>query len=153
MRDKYYWDGCFLEANIGRKPSYAWRSIWNSNKLLKEGLIWRVGDGTNICIWDDPWLPKPKAPATRSPMIVLTRDAKVNGLMDVHTNWWNIPLVQEVFNEEEASMICNMGVYPQRGRDRLVWEHTKNGFFIVRSAYHLAMERFGTIEASCSTVY
>ena len=153
MKDKYYRDGFFLEANLGRKPSYAWRSIWNLKKLLKEGLIWRVGDGTNIRIWEDPWIPKPRAQDALSPVNVLTKDAKVNELMDVHTNWWNIPLVKEAFNEEKASMICNLGVNPQQGRDRLAWEHTKNEVYTVKSAYHLTMERFGIVKASCSMVH
>lgn len=145
--------GSFLEANIGRKPYYAWRSIWNSNKLLQEGVIWRVGDGANVRIWDDLRLPNPRAHAACSPVNILGRNAKVSELMDVHTNWWNITLVKEVFNEEEASMICNLGLNPLRGKDRLAWEHSKNGMFTVRSAYHLAVERFGKEEGICSTVH
>jgi hypothetical protein len=45
FRDKYYRNGNFLEASLGSRPSYAWRSIFNARKLLKEGLVWRVGNG------------------------------------------------------------------------------------------------------------
>jgi hypothetical protein len=74
MMVKYYPNSTFLEASIGRKPSYAWRSIWNSRKLLTEGLIWRVGDGKSIRIWEDLWLPRAR-PAF-SPVSVLDRNAK-----------------------------------------------------------------------------
>jgi hypothetical protein len=40
--EKYYPQGTFLEANLGRKPSYAWKSILKAKDLLKEGLPWRV---------------------------------------------------------------------------------------------------------------
>ena len=26
--------------------------------VLKEGIIWRIGNGENVKIWEDPWLPK-----------------------------------------------------------------------------------------------
>jgi hypothetical protein len=26
--------------------------------LLKEGLIWHIGDGKTVCIWRDNWLPR-----------------------------------------------------------------------------------------------
>jgi hypothetical protein len=38
--------------------SYTWRSILKGIAVLKEGMVWRVGDGNGIDIWRDPWLPK-----------------------------------------------------------------------------------------------
>jgi hypothetical protein len=43
--------GCnFLEGKLGLRPSFAWRSIHSSCELLKEGLIWRIGNGENVRI-------------------------------------------------------------------------------------------------------
>jgi hypothetical protein len=53
FKEKYYPNGSFLESNMGRQPSYAWRNICNAKPLLKAGLGWRVGDGTSINIWTD----------------------------------------------------------------------------------------------------
>ena len=36
--------------------SYSWRSIVRGLQALKEGLIWRVGDGSQINIWLDHWV-------------------------------------------------------------------------------------------------
>lgn len=47
-------------------------------------------------------------------------------------------------------MICSMGVCPCRGKDIMAWEGTKNGVFTIRSAYHLALERFEKEEGCCS---
>jgi hypothetical protein len=114
---KYFPNGEFLEASLGYKSSYAWRSIWNSRRLLREGIIWRVGTGSRIRIWDEPWLPSPGNHFVESPVRLLGRDATVSELLDINTNWWNMELVHAVFNMEEASRICKMGVCPCRGID------------------------------------
>jgi hypothetical protein len=53
FREKYFADGSFLSSSLGRRPSYAWRSIWASKKLLQAGMMRRVGDGKSIRIWHD----------------------------------------------------------------------------------------------------
>lgn len=40
MKEKYYPRQDFLNANLGARTSYAWRSIYNYQTLLKEGLVW-----------------------------------------------------------------------------------------------------------------
>lgn len=37
--------------------SNTWKSIAHGPDLLKQGLIWRVGDGKTINFWTDIWLP------------------------------------------------------------------------------------------------
>ncbi|XP_074373950.1 putative mitochondrial protein AtMg00310 [Apium graveolens] len=56
MKAKYYHNCTFLESALGYSCSYSWKSIWSSKALLKEGLTWRVGNGSKINIWTDPWL-------------------------------------------------------------------------------------------------
>jgi hypothetical protein len=50
LKAKYYPHGTFLEAKEGTRPSLTWRSILAANDLLKEGLIWRIGDGKSVAI-------------------------------------------------------------------------------------------------------
>ena len=50
LKEKYYPNDSFLGAALGRRPSFTWRSIWNSKKLLEERLVWRVGDDNSISI-------------------------------------------------------------------------------------------------------
>jgi len=56
-RAKYFPEGNLLEVLEKPGISYAWRSIVRRVPALKKGLIWRVGDGTQIDIWSDPWIP------------------------------------------------------------------------------------------------
>jgi hypothetical protein len=103
VKAKYYPRGNFLEANMGSCPSYAWRSIWKARKLLKEGLIWRVGDGLSINIWRDRWIPSPITNAIHSPNRILPIDAKVCCLFDKGNQGWNVPLLKELFSSEEVA--------------------------------------------------
>jgi hypothetical protein len=59
FKKKYYPYGEFLQAKMGSRPSYAWRSIFNARGVLEAGLRWRVGNGEKIKIWGDRWLPPP----------------------------------------------------------------------------------------------
>jgi hypothetical protein len=55
---KYCPEGAVMEAKERPGISYSWRSIVRGFQALKKGIIWRVGDGEQIRIWDDPWIPR-----------------------------------------------------------------------------------------------
>jgi hypothetical protein len=150
LKEKYHPNAMFLEAHMGRRPSYIWRSFWNSKKLLADGLIWRVGDGSQIRIWRDRWAPVANGGLIQSPVRILEEGAKVSELLDRDTNWWNYSLIHEVFSAEEAELICSLPVCPSRGEDKLIWQHNKTGEYTVRSGYHFAKGKFEADMGSCS---
>jgi hypothetical protein len=108
-----------------------------------------VGDGKRIGIWTDKWVLTVPGGFLQSPVRVLDRNARVCELLNTGTNWWNMPLIHDIFIAEEAELICGMAVSPRIGEDRLIWKCTKNGEFSVRSAYHLAKEKFEVDLGSC----
>lgn len=57
LRARYYPDGKLLQATNRNGSSYTWQSIIAGLKCFKLGYIWRVGDGTQIDIWNDNWIP------------------------------------------------------------------------------------------------
>lgn len=56
IKAKYYSQSSILEATLGTRPSFAWRSLMATCDALKNGLEWRVGDGRDIRIWGDKWI-------------------------------------------------------------------------------------------------
>ncbi|KAH1037977.1 hypothetical protein J1N35_039720 [Gossypium stocksii] len=46
-----------IEAKIGSYPSFTWWSICSACDLITDGVLWKIGNGVNINIWNDPWLP------------------------------------------------------------------------------------------------
>ncbi|KAG2536237.1 hypothetical protein PVAP13_9NG175938 [Panicum virgatum] len=63
---------------------------------LKEGLIWRVGDGTRINIWSDPWIPNGVSRKSCNPRGRLILN-KVADLIDPATGQWDQELIQDAF--------------------------------------------------------
>jgi hypothetical protein len=48
IQSKNYQQSTILEANMGKRPSYASQSLLSACDVLKNGLVWRVGDGRDI---------------------------------------------------------------------------------------------------------
>jgi ribonuclease HI len=151
MEAKYYAGSSILEASIGRRPSFAWRSIHSSCDLLKEGLMWRVGNGCKIQIWKDKWIPRPHSFKIISPPVLLQPESTVNQLIDGDIKCWNRPLLARLFSVEEIEMILAIPISCTNQEDILIWRGTKNGLFSVRSAYHLHKELENNALASTST--
>jgi hypothetical protein len=149
FKQKYFPNDSFLNSGLGRNPFYVWRSVWNAKRSLNDGLIWRVGNGDSIKIWGDRWIPSPSTYTIKTPHRILDRHQTISSLIDVDTKWWNVPLICELFCDKDATLICNIPISPTRQQDALVWLGTSNGFFSVKSAYHMAKSK--TEESSGSS--
>lgn len=96
LKAKYYPHTKILHCQPHQGISYSWCSILTGLKLLKEGIIWRVGDGATTKIWSDPWLPKgvTRRPVTPRGASLLTM---VSELIDPITGGWDELLVRDTF--------------------------------------------------------
>uniref|UniRef100_A0A453NBZ4 Reverse transcriptase zinc-binding domain-containing protein n=1 Tax=Aegilops tauschii subsp. strangulata TaxID=200361 RepID=A0A453NBZ4_AEGTS len=59
LQARYFPNGQILDATPRDGISYSWRSLLHGLHLFREGYIWRIGDGTQVKIWSDPWIPRP----------------------------------------------------------------------------------------------
>ncbi|XP_030949032.1 uncharacterized protein LOC115972957 [Quercus lobata] len=57
LKARYFLNSNFLEAQIGKKPSYTWRSLMDAKEVLRRGLRWNIGNGRRAKIWADRWIP------------------------------------------------------------------------------------------------
>jgi hypothetical protein len=85
LKEKYFSNGTFFDTPLSKRLSCVWRSIWNTKSLLKEGMVWRVGNGMNIKIWGDKWLPSSTTHTIQSPVRIFNSEAKVWELIDQDT--------------------------------------------------------------------
>ncbi|KAF5471964.1 hypothetical protein F2P56_008721 [Juglans regia] len=45
LRAKYFQETSFMNAKLGQKPSYIWRSMLKARNLIDAGSFWRIGSG------------------------------------------------------------------------------------------------------------
>lgn len=119
LKAKYYANSNVIDTKPKDGMSYCWRSILRGLELIKKGMIWRVGDGYNLNIWKDPWLPRDfsRRPITPRGASLLTR---VSELFDPVVGGWDRDLVQETFWPEDAALILAPPMHEGR-EDTLAW--------------------------------
>uniref|UniRef100_A0A803NHJ6 RNase H type-1 domain-containing protein n=1 Tax=Cannabis sativa TaxID=3483 RepID=A0A803NHJ6_CANSA len=66
FKARYFPNGTFLNASLGNNSSFVWRSILEAQHLIREGVHWCVGNGEDINILDEPWLPIKENPYVSS---------------------------------------------------------------------------------------
>jgi hypothetical protein len=58
LKARYYPSGELIDTVFAGNPSSTWTTISHGLDLLKKGVIWRVGNGRNIRVWRDSWIPR-----------------------------------------------------------------------------------------------
>ncbi|KAF5447221.1 hypothetical protein F2P56_032789 [Juglans regia] len=140
LKVKYFSTSDFLQAKVGAKPFFIWRSLCATRELIKKGSIWRIGNGQDTKIWNCRWLPRPSSYMVQTPIQVLNAEARVVELINEETKQWNRGLVVFVLGNEAAEVVHKIPISVTRARDRLIWMGTKDGQFTVKSAYHKQKE-------------
>jgi hypothetical protein len=54
----YYSESNLLDSTVGSAPSQVWRAIHEGIRVLKKGLIRRMGSGEHIDPVNDQWIPR-----------------------------------------------------------------------------------------------
>jgi hypothetical protein len=150
LRAKYYPTWSILEARLGSKPSYAWRSIQSAVDLIESGLIWRIRDGVKARIWGEKWIPTPTTFMIQTQPRLMSTTTKVRELGDTDTNWWDFQRLRDNFSTEEVRAIASIPISGVGNPNVRVWRGTDSGMFLVRSAYQLAMELEQMSKPGCS---
>lgn len=108
-----------------------WKCICKGIEIIRTNCIWEVKTGENILAFQDNWINKPSEPMF---LAYPNPNLKVSDFILEDTKQWNVDLIQCFFTPDNCQKIRNTRL-PLTGNDRLVWIHTKAGFFTVKSAY------------------
>jgi hypothetical protein len=107
-------------------------------ELLKHGLIWRIGDGRSVRIWQDNWLMR-------------TDELKVIGPKgQSRLNWvssllngdgkWDETLVYRTFLPIDAEVILRIKTSSSLPEDMVACQYERSSIFLVKSAYRVGLQ-------------
>ena len=141
LKSRYFPEVDFLEAKLGNRPSYGWRSLLFGRDLLVKGLRKRVGDGNSINVWCDKWFEDDRDGfGLRAPWIkncTFDLNLKVRSLIDFQARRWNHQALEEIFVPSDIEVLLrNQPVVTKE--DFWVWKFNRSGAYTVKSGYWLA---------------
>lgn len=107
--------------------------------MLRLGCIKQLGLGSNIDVWNDPWLP-----IVGNTFVVSARDEEagvryVSDLLCVNTKAWNETRIRGLFSREEGNSILQISLSVRQVHDFWHWLGDRKGEYTVRSAYGLVV--------------
>ncbi|XP_075655168.1 uncharacterized protein LOC142625382 [Castanea sativa] len=105
LKAKYFPTCEFIEASMGSNPSYSWRNIMAAQAVVRDGIKWRVGNGRNIRIWVDRWLPSGPTHRVASPRLFLHPDTLVGELIDQENARWKSDVLAALFLPYKVDII------------------------------------------------
>ena len=134
---KYLQTGVLTAANY--KPpqdcSSTWRGISHGATLLRQNLIWRIGDGTKVSFWYDLWLSPLLLCNLTLPNAIIDSNAKVCDFWD--QQGWKVQLLSSFLPKNIVQKIlCTPHGFEGCGEDIQIWKGTSNGIFTVKSTFN-----------------
>ncbi|KAK9997418.1 hypothetical protein SO802_022104 [Lithocarpus litseifolius] len=121
LKAKYFPSCDFIYASLGLNPSYTRRSIMAAQEFVKEGMMWRVGNGRDVKEWGERWLPSSSSHVVISPWLFLHEDTRVEELIDTDVMCWKSSVVDSIFLPHEAEAIKSIPLSVCFPLDKLVW--------------------------------
>ncbi|KAG2284496.1 hypothetical protein Bca52824_055716 [Brassica carinata] len=141
FKSRYFPNSSFLDAKLGERPSYAWRSLLFGRDLLIKGLQRRVGDGNSIRVWTDKWIEDdtdgygPRAPWIKN--CTFDVNLRARSLIDFQNRRWNVQALKEIFVPSDVQILLKHQPVTVK-EDFWNWRFNKSGAYMVKSGYWLA---------------
>ena len=89
--------------------------------MLLNGLCYKVGNGRNITIRDDPWIPDIEGFRPRPRGNSSTNFALVADLIDGKSKQWDHSKVLEAFDPQIVTKVLNIHISLQEKDDKICW--------------------------------
>ena len=134
FKAKYFPNGSMFDAKASL-GLFAWRSILYARRIITQGAKWRLGDGSQVMIYEANWLPGESQGRILSPPSPTFRSATVSALIDPQTNTWNDNLVDSIFLPFEAQKVKAIPLCITNQPDCLFWPKSNDGSYTVSSGY------------------
>ena len=114
---------------------FAWKSILRSKNSITRGSRWRIGNEKTICIFEDSWLLNLEGGRIVTPPTLLSREATMDCLINLHSGWWNTHLIDLCFYPPKAKLIKSLPLCSTFQPDTLIWPKENLGNYLVKTGY------------------
>lgn len=118
VKARFFPNFSILEAKDLTIGSYAWKSIISAKDVIKNGMVWHIGNGSSVRIKEDKRLPVKNSSSIISPLPSVSIDTTVQTLINSDLGMWKQDLVQQLFLRHEATVILEFrsatGTSPDR---------------------------------------
>lgn len=138
MKEKYLRNNSLWSAPRKRDASAAWRGILDARKLLRAGVIWRIGDGQNTKFWIDRWISDGSLDKlTTNPFPETMETLTVSQALNPDGTWC-LEILEALLPSQIVTKIRSIprpitAPLP----DQIYWSETADGRFTVKSAFEL----------------
>lgn len=132
---RYFPNSSFLQAKLGNNPSFIWSSIMETQEIIRRCSRWRVGNGLEILVWKDRWLPDKHNSMVESVPFPYTFNATVFSFLNAQGTEWDVDIIQEIFTDRDAKLILSIPLLATNKDDKLIWAMEENCRFTVKSCY------------------
>ena len=118
FKGRYYRNASPLEPIRSYSPSYGWRSIVSARSLVSKGLIKRVGSGSSISVWNDPWLPTTRPRPANKNQHIFDPNLTVDSLIDSTSRTWNSHALRALMDPQDVKIIESIPLSKSQMVDR-----------------------------------
>lgn len=119
-----------MDTTFSSNPSTTWQALVHGLELLKQGIIWRIGCGTQVRIWRDPWIPRPLSLRVTSNRGCCTL-RWVSELLDITGRDRDFDKIVRYFNPVDVDAITKIKLPRRLAEDFIAWHPEKSGMFTV----------------------
>lgn len=99
-----------------------------------------MGDGKQIWIWANNWLPSRNAARVTTPVIWGQEISSVEVLINLVTRSWRAEVIDHVFNKAEAEVIKSIPLSSCNQVDTLIWPFNPSSQYSFKSGYRFLQE-------------
>ena len=137
---KFFPNCSVLDSEVKLTGSYAWQSILKARTVVQWGSAWCIGDGRQVRIRGDKWLPDLHSSRILFPQTNLPNNALVCSLIDDDGPRWDEERVWSEFFPHEAVTILGVQFSSRQTPDTLIQTGTKSGRYLTKSACKILSE-------------
>ncbi|KAJ4801818.1 Ribonuclease H-like superfamily protein [Rhynchospora pubera] len=132
MTAKYLSRKGFWEVKNTSGVSTFWRQVLGVRDEIRNEVKWKVGDGTQIKVFINPWFSgwnQVEQPIT------MNRSLTVSDLLGGNCDQWDVGTLQQIFGQTWADHIMRTVVVYPGSKDTLIWLPSRSGKYETKEAY------------------